>query len=122
MCRILFARPLPGSGASPQGFNSAATAPRPLQVFVISSEKIQRRNYDTLFKFATSSRRSVFGAIVLRAPPHLRPLIYMLAHVLLTIVTLSLSALWWTSRIANSAFMVAILTASAWSGECQHVC
>jgi hypothetical protein len=44
----------------------------PLQVFVISSKKIQQRGYDTLFKHTTRSRNSLFGAIVLRFPQKLQ--------------------------------------------------
>jgi hypothetical protein len=51
-----------------------------LQVFVISSKRIQQRGYDTLFRHVTQSRRSLFGAVVLRAPPRLQPLVYMAAH------------------------------------------
>lgn len=47
----------------------------PPQVFVISSKKIQQRGYDTLFKYSTASRRSLFGAIVLRFPTGLQPLV-----------------------------------------------
>lgn len=51
-----------------------------MQVFVVSSSKIQQRGYETLFQYSTSSRKSLFGAVVLRAPKHLRPLVYMAAH------------------------------------------
>lgn len=46
--------------------------PRKPQIFVISRQRIQQRGYDTLFKYATKSRRSLFGAVVLRFPPSLQ--------------------------------------------------
>jgi len=39
-----------------------------LQIFVISSKKIQQRGYETLFAFTTANERSVFARIVLAAP------------------------------------------------------
>ncbi|EFN57344.1 hypothetical protein CHLNCDRAFT_142708 [Chlorella variabilis] len=48
-----------------------------IKVFVISSKKIQERGYETLFQYSTKSRKSLFGAVVLRAPPRLQPVAYM---------------------------------------------
>ncbi len=73
-----------------------------------------RRSY----KYVTSNRRSLFGAVVLRAPPALRPLVYMGAHLALTLATMFLNLLWWRYRLANTIFLLCIFTASAWSGEC----
>ncbi len=42
------------------------------QVFVISSQRIQQRGYDTLFKHATKNKRSLFGAVVLKFPGKLQ--------------------------------------------------
>ena len=38
------------------------------QIFVISSQKIQQRGYETLFAFTTANERSLFARIVLAAP------------------------------------------------------
>lgn len=43
-----------------------------LQVFVVSSTKIQERGYETLYQFATANDRSLFGRVVLRAPKRLQ--------------------------------------------------
>lgn len=40
----------------------------------------------------------------------------MAVHLSLTLVTLGLGTLWWSSFGANTAFMLCIFTASAWSG------
>jgi hypothetical protein len=39
------------------------------QVFIISSRKIQERNYETLFKWITRSAGHPIGRIVLAVPP-----------------------------------------------------
>ena len=43
-----------------------------VQVFVISSHKIQEHGYETLYQFATANDRSLFGRVVLRAPKTLQ--------------------------------------------------
>lgn len=43
-----------------------------VQIFVVSSAKIQTRGYETLYEFATANERSLFGRVVLRAPMRLR--------------------------------------------------
>jgi hypothetical protein len=88
-----------------------------LKIFVWSSRKIQQRNYDTLFKFVTSSRRSLFGAIVLRFPPGLQPIVYMAVHQLLTLLTMAFNTLWFSSQLANTAFLLCIFAASTWTGS-----
>lgn len=85
-------------------------------VFVISSKKIQDRGYETLFLYVTRSRRSLFARAVLRFPRPLQPAAYMAVHQLLTFLTLLLAMIWWRSKLASAAFLIAIFTASAWSG------
>ncbi|KAK2077924.1 hypothetical protein QBZ16_003792 [Prototheca wickerhamii] len=87
-----------------------------LKVFVISSGRIEQRGYVTLFKFATASRKSLFGSVVLRFPPRFQPLVYMSMHVALGAATLLFTALWWKYKIACEIFLVAQFGASAWSG------
>ncbi|KAL6776746.1 hypothetical protein ACKKBF_B30760 [Auxenochlorella protothecoides x Auxenochlorella symbiontica] len=87
-----------------------------LKVFVISSSRIEQRGYETLFKFATSNRRSLFGAVVLRFPHALQPAVYMAMHVGLCAATLVLTSVWWRYQLACEAFLVIQFTASAWSG------
>ena len=41
----------------------------PMQVFIISSKKIQERNYETLFKWITHNKGNLIGRIVLAVPP-----------------------------------------------------
>jgi len=40
----------------------------PAQVFIVSSKKIQERNYETLFKWITSQKTNIIGRIVLSVP------------------------------------------------------
>lgn len=41
-----------------------------LQVFIVSSKKIQERNYETLFRWLTQSNKINFiGRVVLSVPP-----------------------------------------------------
>lgn len=61
---------------------------------MISASKVQQRGYETLFKYSTQSRRSLFGAVVLRFPPSLQPVVYMLMHQALTLAAMSLNLLW----------------------------
>ncbi|PSC73684.1 membrane transporter [Micractinium conductrix] len=91
-----------------------------LKIFVISSRKIEAKNYETLFKYSTQSRGSLFGAVVLRAPQRLQPLVYMLLHLALTLGTLLLNQLWWASYAANTAFLAFIFAASSWSGATYY--
>ena len=48
----------------------------PLQIFMVSSSKIQARGYETLYQFATANERSLFGRVVLRAPMRLRVIVF----------------------------------------------
>ena len=42
----------------------------PLQVFIVSSKKIQERNYETLFRWLTQSDKiNIIGRVVLSVPP-----------------------------------------------------
>ena len=68
-------------------------------------------------RFATASRKSLFGSVVLRFPPRFQPLVYMSMHVALGAATLLFTALWWKYKIACEIFLVAQFGASAWSGE-----
>lgn len=43
-----------------------------LQIFVISSDKIQTRGYETLYQFACQNEKSLFGRVVLRAQKRLQ--------------------------------------------------
>ena len=66
-----------------------------LQVFVWRAEKIRTKGYETLYSYTTTGkRRSLFGMVVQRAPPHLRPITYMGVHLALTAVTLSFTTVW----------------------------
>ena len=41
-----------------------------MQVFIVSSKKIQERNYETLFRWLTQSKKINFiGRVVLSVPP-----------------------------------------------------
>lgn len=70
-------------------------------------------------RFATSNRRSLFGAVVLRFPHALQPAVYMAMHVGLCAATLVLTSVWWRYQLACEAFLVIQFTASAWSGEAR---
>jgi hypothetical protein len=93
-----------------------------LKIFVVSSDRIQRRGYETLFKYVTDERRrSLYGAFVLRFPEKLRPMAFLAAHLVLTLAVLALGVLWWNSKVAGGAFLVAAFGVSAWNGERHSV-
>jgi len=87
-----------------------------IKVFVVSSTKIQERGYETLYQFATANDRSLFGRVVLRAPKRLQPVAYMAMHMVLVTLTFLLSMLFWASFRAHTAFLIFILSFSAYNG------
>lgn len=87
-----------------------------VKIFVVSSEKIQKKGYETLFQYVTRSRKSVFGAVVLRFPEKYQPIAYMVLHQVLTLMTMLLTSMCWKYRAANRALLVLIFVMSAWNG------
>lgn len=93
---------------------------RPFSAYRPGSVHVPPYSIDTLAyarRFATSNRRSLFGAVVLRFPHALQPAVYMAMHVGLCAATLVLTSVWWRYQLACEAFLVVQFTASAWSGE-----
>lgn len=88
-----------------------------LKVFIVSSKKIQKKNYETLFKYVTRSRKSLFGSVVLRCPVTMQPMVYMALHLALTLATLMLNLVWWKYKVANQMFLLVIFLVSSWNGS-----
>jgi hypothetical protein len=88
-----------------------------LKVFIVSSKKIQKKNYETLFKYVTRSRKSLFGSVVLRCPITMQPMVYMALHLALTLATLMLNLVWWKYKVANQVFLLVIFLISSWNGS-----
>jgi hypothetical protein len=88
-----------------------------LKVFIVSSKKIQKKNYETLFKYVTRSRKSLFGSVVLRCPITIQPIVYMALHLALTLATLMLNLVWWKYKVANQVFLLVIFLISSWNGS-----
>ena len=51
-----------------------------MQVFIVSSKKIQERNYETLFKWITKQKGNIIARIVLSMPPPWQVVIACPAH------------------------------------------
>lgn len=87
-----------------------------IKIFVISSDKIQKRGYETLYQFACQNEKSLFGRVVLKAPKRLQPLVYMVMHMALVTLTFLLARLFWESFAAHTIFLLFILASSAYNG------
>lgn len=87
-----------------------------IKVFVVSNAKIKERGYETLYQFATANDRSLFGRVVLHAPKRLQPIAYMAMHMVLVTLTFLLSIVFWLSFKAHTAFLIFILSYSAFNG------
>lgn len=112
-----------------------------VQVFVISSKKIQRRGYETLYSYMTRKPTAAVARFVGMAPPRwqvgppackpighcksrglslavrLQPVAYMGLHVALTTATFALTKLWWESYAAHTVFLAVIFCWAVWNGE-----
>lgn len=87
-----------------------------VKIFMISSEKIQQRGYETLFAFTTANERSLFARAIRKAPKRWQPLAYMSIHLVCVILTLLLARCFWESFQAHTIFLLAILGVSVWNG------
>ena len=90
-----------------------------LKIFVISSKKIQARQYETLFNYVTT-RRGFFAAVVLRFPQKMQPLAYLGLHMALTQAVMGLNTIWWGNKTAALGFIVAAFTLAAWHGASYY--
>ncbi|CAL8464752.1 g4287 [Coccomyxa elongata] len=90
------------------------------KVFIVSSKKIQDRNYETLFKWITKQKGNIIARVVLSVPPPWQPLAYMCVHITLTTMTFALCKVWWSSYAAHTAFLLFILAVSAWNGASYY--
>ena len=86
-----------------------------MKIFVISSQKIQSRQYETLYNYVTS-QKGLFSVVVLRFPRKLQPLAYQLTHMALTFAVMGLNTVWWSNRTAAMGFIVAAFVVAAWHG------
>lgn len=86
-----------------------------LKIFVISSKKIEQRQYETLFHYVTS-RKGLFSTVVLRFSPRARPLAYLGLHMALTQTVMLLNTLWWSNRSAASMAIMAAFGLASWHG------
>jgi hypothetical protein len=86
-----------------------------LKIFVISSKKIQERDYETLYNYVTS-RKGLFSVVVLRFPRKLQPLAYQVLHMALTMAVMALNTIWWSNSTAALGFIVAAFVVAAWHG------
>lgn len=87
-----------------------------IKIFIISSNKIQQRNYETLFRYVTSRRTGLFAIIVLKFPPKFQPVVYMLMHLALTTLAMVFNVWWWSHKDMGMAFIVFAFAWSAWNG------
>ncbi|KAK9844314.1 hypothetical protein WJX74_000680 [Apatococcus lobatus] len=87
-----------------------------LKIFVISKERVQQENYQTLFKYMTKNKKALAAKIVLRASPPFQPLLYMLMHLILCQAATATAYIWWHSYWAHTAFLVGCIGVSAWNG------
>lgn len=51
-----------------------------VQVFIVSSKKIQERNYETLFKWITHQKGNIIARVVLSVPPPWQVCLHCAAH------------------------------------------
>lgn len=86
-----------------------------LKIFVISSKKIQQRQYETLFHYVTT-RKGIFAAVVLRFPVKARPLAYVGLHMALTQAVMGLNTIWWANKTAATAAIMVAFGLAAWHG------
>lgn len=86
-----------------------------MKIFVISSQKIQSRQYETLYNYVTS-RKGLFSVVVLRFPRKLQPLAYQTMHMALTFAVMALNTIWWSNSTAALGFIVAAFVVAAWHG------
>lgn len=90
-----------------------------LKIFVVSSKKIQRRGYETLFQYVTT-RRGIFSAIILRFTRSMQPIVYIIVHMILTALAMAFNTVWWKSKTAGSCFVLAAFGLAAWNGACFY--
>jgi len=87
-----------------------------LKIFVISSDKISTRGYETLFTWLTSRKTGLFALVILKFPRQLQPVVYLGLHMALTQTAMAFNVLWWSSRSACSVIILAAFAMAAWNG------
>ena len=97
--------------------------PRPLQpaAYMVrgTCRAAPRRSQGVGVQPRPSGRTPLAALLALSPPTGATPL--QAVHQLLTFLTLLLAMIWWRSKLASAAFLLAIFTASAWSGaRCSH--
>ena len=63
------------------GLHVSDMLPLRLQIFVMSSHRIQQRGYDTLFKYTTANPKSAISIFVKKFPAKLQVGLHMSAHI-----------------------------------------
>lgn len=86
------------------------------KIFVISSERIQARGYETLFKYITRNPRSLPGRVSRSLPGWLAPLVFMTWHVIFCLTCFVFAWLMWQHFWLNTMFVVIMIFVSAWNG------
>lgn len=92
-----------------------------LKLFVVSSNKIRDRGYQTLYTYMLEEANfTLLKRIVYKFGPRWRPLVYMCIHLLLVLFSLSACILWWNSFLAHSTWLAVATLSSAWNGASHY--
>ncbi|KAK9805607.1 hypothetical protein WJX72_007502 [[Myrmecia] bisecta] len=90
------------------------------KIFIVSSNKIKARGYETLYNYSTSNPRSAITRVVHSVSQPLQPVVYMVLHITYTALTFALCKVWWNSYWAHTTFLLIILMWSAWNGASYY--
>lgn len=84
-------------------------------IFVLASDRIKSRGYQTLYTFVVESTPA--GRLLKLCPESVRPIAYMLMHFSFGMATASCTLLLWNSRLGHFAFIATMSVASAWNAS-----
>jgi hypothetical protein len=87
-----------------------------LKIFVISSRRIQDRGYHTLYLYLARKPTSFFGVCARVLPRWLSGILFMMWHIIFCAVTFVFAWGMWQSFALNTAFLIAMISISAWNG------
>lgn len=89
----------------------------------LSIQRIERKGFQTMWKYMVIDRpHSFLSRLIDAAPsPAYGPVIYMLAHLAATTASLCLAGVWWRCQAAHSLFIVALIAASAYNGATYYL-
>lgn len=86
------------------------------KIFIISSERIQARGYETLFKYITRNPQTLPGRVTRSLPGWLAPLVFMVWHLIFCFTCFVFAWLMWQYYWLNTIFLVIMIFVSAWNG------